>query len=405
MKPRISLFLLAQWLAVAPILHAEIELRGVSLAGAEFGNTFPGVHGVDYSYPGQEEVDYFRSKDMNVIRLPFRWERLQPVENGGFDAAELARLKGFVDATTAKRVRVILDVHNYARHFDRVIGSPELPNSAFADFCSRLGSEFGGNPLVIYGLMNEPNNMPTEQWVSAANAGIAALRGAGAGQMVLVCGNAWSGGWSWSQGWYGTPNSVAMLGITDPAENFAFEIHQYLDSDSSGTSATAVSATVGSERLAGVTSWLREHGKRGFLGEFGAGTDPVSLAAVDDLLEFLGENDDVWLGWTWWAGGPWWPSNYPFLLRPTAQGADRPQMAVLLEYLPILVPAVSYDRPNQRLEFLSSPGHHYRTWVSGTLGGGWQALGSSVEGTGGGMFLPAPDDGPARFYRVEVTRP
>lgn len=379
-------------------------MRGVSLAGAEFGQTMPGVHGIDYVYPGQDSVDYFRSKDMNVIRLPFRWERLQPVENAAFNAAELSRLTGFVNATTAKGLRVILDVHNYARYFNKLIGSAQLPHASFADFCHRLGLVFHDNPRVIFGLMNEPHDMPTEQWVVAANAGIAALRNSGANQLVLVCGNAWSGGWSWSSNWYGTPNSVAMLGITDPAGHFAFEIHQYLDADSSGTSGTAVSPTIGSERLAGVTSWLRANGRRGFLGEFGGGTDGVSLAAVNDMLSFLGQNSDVWLGWSWWAAGPWWPSNYPFLIEPTSQGADRPQMATLLNHLPVIAPPVAYDRPNQLLRFFSSPGHHYQTMASENLTG-WQPLGTPQTGTGIEMTIPAPNQGAARFFRIAVTRP
>ena len=50
------------------------------------------------------------------------------------------------------------------------------------------------------------------------------------------------------------------------------------------------------------------------------------------MLNYLDQNDDVWLGWTWWAGGPKW-GNYMFTLDPTNIGTpnetDRAAMAVL----------------------------------------------------------------------------
>ena len=51
------------------------------------------------------------------------------------------------------------------------------------------------------------------------------------------------------------------------------EMHQYLDSDGSGTSATCVSSTIGAERLAAATSWLQANNLKGFLGEIGAGSN------------------------------------------------------------------------------------------------------------------------------------
>jgi endoglucanase len=173
--------------------------------------------------------------------------------------------------------------------------------------------------------------MPTEQWASAANAAITAIRGASANNLILVPGNAWTGAHSWSQSWYGTPNATAMLAITDPGNNYAFEVHQYLDSDSSGTSEACVSGTIGSQRLQGFTNWLKQHGKRGFLGEFGAGTSATCQSALDDMLAHLDANPDVWLGWTYWAAGPWW-GNYFMSLEPRS-GADAPQMAPLVRHL------------------------------------------------------------------------
>ena len=58
-------------------------------------------------------------------------------------------------------------------------------------------------------------------------------------------------------------------------------MHQYLDSDGSGTNATCVSSTIGADRIADATSWLQQHNLKGFLGEIGAGSDGMLLSALD----------------------------------------------------------------------------------------------------------------------------
>ena len=56
------------------------------------------------------------------------------------------------------------------------------------------------------------------------------------------------------------------------------------------------------------------------------------------MLNYVEANSDVWLGWTWWAAGPWW-GNYMFTLEPTNLGqpsqADRPALGVLQQHLAI----------------------------------------------------------------------
>ena len=78
------------------------------------------------------------------------------------------------------------------------------------------------------------------------------------------------------------------------------------DSDSSGTSATCVSSTIGLERVEGATAWLRANGKKGILGEFAGGNNDVCKDAVTGMLQHMKANNDVWMGALWWGGGPWW---------------------------------------------------------------------------------------------------
>jgi endoglucanase len=313
-----------------------MQWRGVSLAGADFGQgSLPGTYGSDYIYPSASSVSYFAAKGMNAVRLPFLWERLQHDLNQPLDSTELGRLSSFVQQVTATGVTVIFDPHNYARYRGNLIGSSAVPYSAYADFWSRLATQFKDNPLVVFGLMNEPHDIPTEQWLQAANAGLKAIRDAGATNVVTVPGNGWTGAHSWSDSYYGTPNSTVMKGIVDPGKNMVFEVHQYLDADWSGTSTTCVSPTVGAEQLAGFTNWLRSNGYRGYLGELGAASNDTCNQAITGMLNHLQANADVWAGWTWWAAGPWWGS-YMYSIEPTVANGittDKPQMSVLQPFL------------------------------------------------------------------------
>ena len=105
-------------------------------------------------------------------------------------------------------------------------------------------------------------------------------------------------------------------------------MHQYLDSDGSGTSTSCVSRTIGSERLAAATTWLRENNKRGLIGEFAGAANDDCEAAVKDMLDFVVKNADVWMGALWWSAGPWW-GDYMFSIEPK----DGPAKEA---YLPIL---------------------------------------------------------------------
>ncbi len=308
-----------------------LRFTGVNLAGADFGEgQLPGTFGKHYTYPKAEEVDYFTAKGMNVFRLPFRWERLQRQLNGPLDATELGRIKAFVRYASQKNSQVILDPHNYARYQGQIIGDG-VAIADFADFWSRLAQEFRGNKRVIFSLMNEPHNMPTEQWLNGANAAIAAIRNTGAKNLILVPGNGWSGAHSWGENYYGTPNGMVMQNVRDPMNNYAFDVHQYMDNDFSGRSANCVSRKIGAQRLHNITAWMRARGTKAFLSEFAGGNNPRCLDALDNMLTYMGDNPDVWLGWTYWAAGPWW-GDYIFTLEPE-NGVDRAQMAVLQRHM------------------------------------------------------------------------
>jgi endoglucanase len=314
--------------AGSPTASAQSHmLLGVNLAGGEFGSP-PGTYGIDYTYPSVQEIDYYASKGLDIIRVPFLAERVQADANGPVNSDELSRLDLVVQYATSKGMSVVLDMHNYGYIHGGEIGTSETATNAFADLWGKLASHFADQPSVIFGLMNEPHDQTASQWIGAANAAIDSIRQAGATQEVLVPGTHWDGAWTWTSS---DNASVIGSGVKDPAHNYAFEVHQYLDSDGSGTHPDVVSSTIGAERLKPATEWAEATGNKLFLGEFGVASDSASLNSADAMLTYMQQHQNAWQGATYWAGGPWW-GNYMFSIEPT-NGIDKPQMSVLTDHL------------------------------------------------------------------------
>ena len=190
------------------------------------------------------EIDYYAAKGMSVVRLPFLWERVQHTEQAPLDAAELGRLDDVVNYATGKGLKIEIEPHNYGYGFGALIGSAQTPNSSFADLWGKLAFHFKANPDVMFGLMNEPHEQSASAWIGSANAAIAAIRAPGRYRRKSWCPAAI--GTAPGPGRALTMPRWSALACQDPSHNFAFEVHQYLDSDGSGSHAGAVSATMAS---------------------------------------------------------------------------------------------------------------------------------------------------------------
>ncbi len=310
------------------------QYLGVNLSGLEFGipdpndgGTNAGTYGQNYGSPTHAEIDYYASEHLNTIRLPFSWERLQPVENGSLNATQLGYLDDVVHYAATKGMTVILDPHNYGYGYGNLIGSAGTPDAAFDSLWSQLAGHYATQTNVIFGLMNEPHVQSPAQWVQPVNDAISAIRATGAGQEILVSGTNYDGGATWvSSG----NASIFAANVIDPDHKIAFEVHQYSDSDGSGSSASVVSTTTGADRLQAVTAWAEQTGNKLFLGEFGAGQDSASIANLTNMLTYMQQHTDVWQGGTEWGGGPLWGS-YFFATDPQ-NGQTTPQVATLTKF-------------------------------------------------------------------------
>ncbi len=307
-------------------------LKGVNLAGAEFAaHKLPGVLGTDYAYPTREELVYFKDTGMNLIRLPFRWERVQHQLKSSLDSAEVAQIARVAGWARELDLCLLLDLHNYGTYRSQRIGSDAVDSAAFEDVWLRLAAAFPDASSTALGLMNEPAALAVPQWMALAQSTVLALRHAGARHWVMVGSGRWSGAHEWDQRFDGLSAAEAFAHFSDPLARFAIELHQYADSNYSGTSTECIAP----ERLSKVMQSLAlESPKRQvrfFMGEFGTAATAPCLADLRVLLEAM-QDRAVWLGWSYWAAGARW-GTYPFSIQP-GPTAQAPQLQLIREYLP-----------------------------------------------------------------------
>jgi endoglucanase len=321
-----------------------VQYRGLNRAGAEYGDDWDGWTGQTfYTFPTPAdlaaELTFYASKGFNILRLPISWERLQHDLNGDLDADYAGKVQSFVSQANAGGWVVIIDLHNYNRYatgaFDaagvqvntyaqQVFGDRSLDESHLADVWTKLALMFLGNPDVVFNIMNEPHDFPvtSDDWFAKIQTVIAAIRGAGADQLILVPNSRGSDVDHWDT--YapngGSLDSKAALVITDSANNYAFDMHAYQDDPSSPTSYVTL--------VTGVTNWAKANGERLFLSEFGSVNGAGNgAAALGNLLTYLNDNSDVWVGWTTWNLPPY---NITMVDDYTADG---PEMAWYTPYL------------------------------------------------------------------------
>lgn len=321
---------------------------GVNFSGGEFGTTLPGTYGTDYIYPGIDaegftnawELQYLHGKGMNILRVGTLWERLQHDLNGPLSTFDMNLLDQLFDNAAALGMKVIIEPHNFARRringTSYIIGSAQVPYSAFTDFWHKMAAHFAGKPALYgYGLVNEPHDTGG-LWVGGgALAGINGVRMGDTQAYIIVPGDGWSGAWTWLDS-----GNDALKNLTDPSHKLIFEAHQYFDADGSGTYAQSYDQQgaypmLGVDRLQEYVGWLHTNNLRGMVGEYGVPDDDSRwLTLLDNVLDYLEANNDVVVGGTFWSAGPWW-GNYRLSVEPTGTWpnvTDRPQMGILVQH-------------------------------------------------------------------------
>lgn len=255
-------------------------------------------------------------------------ERIVPQQMTG--ATNSSYQQGLINVvnyiTNTKGVYAIVDPHNFGRYYGNII----TDDTGFKAFWTTIAKIFASNNKVIFDCNNEAHDMGANSVVTnLMQACIDGVRAAGAtSQYIFVEGTSYSGAWTWVT----SGNSNALANLTDPQNRIVYEMHQYLDSDGSGTSADCVSSTIGQERITAATQWLKSTGKKAILGELAGGNNAQCISAIKGMITYMGQNTDVWLGGLWWGGGPWW-GDYIYSMEPPSGVA---YVNILPSILPLL---------------------------------------------------------------------
>jgi endoglucanase len=247
------------------------------------------------------------SEGFNIFRIPFLMERMVPNNlTGPVATAYLQNYTATINYITNKGGYAIVDPHNFGRYYGNII----TDTAGFQTFWNTVASNFKGNSKAIFDTNNEYHDMDETLVFNLNQAAINGIRAAGATtQYIFAEGNSYSAAMAWNT------TSDNLKNLNDPQNLLIYEMHQYLDSDNSGTSATCVSGTIGVERVSGATAWLKANGKKGILGEYAGGANSVCQQAITGMLQHMKANSDVWQGALWWGGGPWW-GDYIYSFEP-----------------------------------------------------------------------------------------
>ena len=308
---------------------ATLPMVLINVSGAESSEgTFPGKNGTDYFFPSDGYFARWKAKGIRTVRFPVKWERLQPVLGGGLDPTYAGLIDKMLVQANKQGIAVILDVHNYARYRQEVIGSGKVTVDHYRQLMQRVAERWHYAPaLYAYDLMNEPHDEADRLWPQVAQAGIDAIRKVDSKRLIIVEGRDWASAARWPQ------NNNALLALKDPSNNLVFSAHLYLDGNASGVYKDAnnqpFDPDIGVKRAKPFIDWLQKNGKRGQIGEMGfPDNDPRWAEAADRLLKYLQPHCVPVAYWS--SGESWGPE--PMNLEPI-NGKDRPQWRVLAKYL------------------------------------------------------------------------
>lgn len=365
-------------LTTSPSSNPDWTFVGANLSGLEFGKTIdpfviPNLSKEDASGTLSDLADTqaLLKAGMNTMRVPLSWSYLQLEGPGQGEINQdyyNSYVKPLLQTLTHAKVYVILDLHTYMRYsvFGKEYsgcgaegkcpdGTLILDATAYQDIWTKLYTLIKKDPdinlnYILMDLVNEPVDVPNDAVFTIQTQVIKALRQNGYTGYILVEGNAWSGLHSWLTKTWNSPDgkttySNATLftrenfikaGITD-LDKIIINVHQYLDSDYSGTHDQCVTdlTTTGPEgyNLNTFVDYLQKNKFKAIVTEFGTGRERASCSqALKQFMNYLKDNsannkEYGFIGWTIWSTGHGW-GDYNLRITPTSY-----QMQILKNYL------------------------------------------------------------------------
>lgn len=308
--------------------------RGINIMDMGMGGN-RGTFDTHYTAPKLVGLQSLATAGMENVRISFKWERAQPVIGGDLDAVYMNRLIKILKDSKTANMKVILDMHNYARYVTAegvtlTFGAVNGPTHAqYADAWSKIATYIKSDPeaysaLLAYDIMNEPYGIPSvngltpqKVWEGYAQVAVDAIRATGDNALIHVEGYSYSSATQFAK-------LHPLPFITDAQNNIVYHAHVYFDNDTSGSYKLTFEeetiqakkqghASVGARgvsRVKSFTDYCKLQKIKCFIGEFGwPNTYAVGAQAAADwnvageeILTFM---DQERLPATMWATGTW----------------------------------------------------------------------------------------------------
>jgi len=246
------------------------------------------------------------------------WQFLSNNSPGGnLNAGNLGKYDQLVQACLSTGAYCMIDIHNFARFNNAIIGQGGPSDDDFAGLWSQLATKYAGESKIVFELMNEPHDLDIATWAATCQKAVTSIRAAGAtSQMILLPGtNFDSAATLVSSG-----SADALMAVSNPdgsTDGLLLDIHKYLDIDNSGTHAQCVTDNTGNFSI--VADYLRGKGRQGFISETGASSDSSCMTAFCAQNSFINDNSDVFVGLVAWGAGSF-DTSYVLSLTPSKSG-------------------------------------------------------------------------------------
>ncbi|MEC8253174.1 MAG: cellulase family glycosylhydrolase [Planctomycetota bacterium] len=296
--------------------------RWITVSGLERGagqpgfcNERPGAPGQDYFAPQRSTLERLAEEGFVGFRIPFRWERMQPVLGGPLDPDGVQELRYLISSADRVGKRIVLALHNRGSYRMQIDGTPttcgleenvggavRLYDQHLAEFWSRMSHALCGLPNVYgYSLGGPADDLPDGAWQRAGQAAVDAIREDGNTVNLLVAGNGLSHAETWD-----VDNPRAPW-LEDPLDKLVFEARCHLDHDASGSYARSFDEELGLDpeltqrvtaRLRPFVHWLAETGARGAITEFGVdATTSGWTPLLDEMLQVARSSELASICW------------------------------------------------------------------------------------------------------------
>lgn len=266
-------------------------------------------------------LHFVQDDNFNIFRLPVPWQFLVANNLGGpLDATNFAKYDALVQACLATGASCIIDIHNYARWNGNIIGHPGGPtNAQFVSVWTQLAAKYAPyGSRILFALMNQPHDLGSvSDWAASLQAVVTAVRPLAPDTLLLLPGSDWQSAGALPNG--AGPSLLSVLNPDGTAKNLLFDVHQYLDSDRSGTHATCVTDNIVTAWQP-LAKWLRLHGRKAIVTETGGGNVASCWTNLCSEVTYLNRNaSDVIVGVVGWAAGSFGQS---YVLTETPYKSD-----------------------------------------------------------------------------------